>query len=124
MAWRRASVLAALVLVAAAACADAGESYGASMFTVTGTVLCQDCTNNWNAYAYNAKPIAGSVVAVTCLDEHRGRTVTHSVDTTDEEGVFKVEANAAVKLRVGIEVARRPKAPLAPCPGVRAFSVL
>ncbi|EMS47447.1 hypothetical protein TRIUR3_04223 [Triticum urartu] len=91
MAWRRASMLAALVLVAAATCADAGESYGASMFTVTGTVLCQDCTKNWNAYAYNAKPIAGSVVAVTCLDEHTGRTVIHRTDTTDEEGVFKVE---------------------------------
>lgn len=54
-------MLAALVLVAAATCADAGESYGASKFTVTGTVLCQDCTKNWNAYAYNAKPIAGTV---------------------------------------------------------------
>lgn len=58
---------AALALVAALAmaantCAEAGRDYGAgqSKFTITGTVLCQDCTKNWNAYACNAKPIPGT----------------------------------------------------------------
>lgn len=50
----------ALVAALAVACAEASVNYGESKFTVTGTVLCQDCTKNWNAYAYNGKPIAGS----------------------------------------------------------------
>jgi hypothetical protein len=59
MAWRTASML-LLVALAVATRADAGGNYGASKFTITGTVLCQDCTKNWNAYAYNAKPVAGT----------------------------------------------------------------
>lgn len=98
MAWMRASMLlAALALVAAATRADAGGKYGASKFRVTGKVLCQDCTKNWNAYAYNAKPVAGSVVAVTCLDKHTGRTVFHGKDATDEKGVFNVEVPYVVR---------------------------
>jgi hypothetical protein len=53
----------ALVVVAAVAvaCAEARlPDYHPSTFTVTGKVQCQDCTKNWNAYAYNAKPIPGS----------------------------------------------------------------
>ncbi|KAK1695821.1 hypothetical protein QYE76_012518 [Lolium multiflorum] len=93
MAWRTASMLllVALAVVAAAARADAGGNYGASKFRITGTVLCQDCTKNWNAYAYNAKPVNGSTVAVTCLDKHTGRTVFYGKDATDEKGVFNVE---------------------------------
>jgi hypothetical protein len=53
-------LLVALTLAAAATRADAGWNYGASKFRITGTVLCQDCTKNWNTYAYNAKPIAGT----------------------------------------------------------------
>ena len=62
MALRSMRVLAlvAAVVVAAAARADAWTRYDEKQFTVTGTVLCQDCTKNWNAYAYNAKPIPGS----------------------------------------------------------------
>ncbi|XP_047043577.1 uncharacterized protein LOC124647735 [Lolium rigidum] len=90
MAWRTASML-LLVALAVATRADAGGNYGASKFRITGTVLCQDCTKNWNAYAYNAKPVNGSTVAVTCLDKHRGRTVFYGKDATDEKGVFNVE---------------------------------
>uniref|UniRef100_A0A0D9XM40 Pollen Ole e 1 allergen and extensin family protein n=1 Tax=Leersia perrieri TaxID=77586 RepID=A0A0D9XM40_9ORYZ len=93
-AWRRsASMLALVVAVAAAAatCADAWHNYGASKFTVTGSVLCQDCTKSWNAYAYNAKPIPESVVGITCLDKETGRTVYHSVDKTDGKGMFNLE---------------------------------
>uniref|UniRef100_A0ACD5TML8 Uncharacterized protein n=1 Tax=Avena sativa TaxID=4498 RepID=A0ACD5TML8_AVESA len=86
MAWMRTSML-----LAAATPAAAGGNHGASKFRVTGTVLCQDCTKNWNAYAYNAKPIPGSLVAVTCLDKHTGRTVFYGKDATDEEGVFNVD---------------------------------
>jgi hypothetical protein len=60
----RALALALAVVIAAAVIAEAGGhgyDYGVKKFTVTGTVLCQDCTKNWNAYAYNAKPIPGSL---------------------------------------------------------------
>ncbi|KQJ97687.1 pistil-specific extensin-like protein [Brachypodium distachyon] len=98
MAWKRSSPMlqqAALALVAAlamaATCAEAGRDYGAgqSKFTITGTVLCQDCTKNWNAYAYNAKPIPGSGVAVTCLE--KGKVAFYGKDETNKEGVFSVE---------------------------------
>lgn len=56
----RALALAVAVVVAAVAEAKGpGYDYEVKKFTVTGTVLCQDCTKNWNAYAYNAKPIPG-----------------------------------------------------------------
>ncbi|BAF27127.1 pistil-specific extensin-like protein [Oryza sativa Japonica Group] len=93
MAWRR--TLLALVAVAAAAAAatraDAWHNYGAAKFTVTGSVLCQDCTKSWNAYAYNAKPIPGSMVGITCLDKETGRTVYHGTDKTDDKGMFNIE---------------------------------
>jgi hypothetical protein len=74
-----------LVALAVATRADAGGNYGASKFTITGTVLCQDCTKNWNAYAYNAKPVAGTF-PLTDTDPRRrrahemidGYTVNHS----------------------------------------------
>lgn len=53
--------LALVVAAVAVACAEARlPDYHPSTFTVTGKVQCQDCTKNWNAYAYNAKPIPGS----------------------------------------------------------------
>ncbi|KAG2539591.1 hypothetical protein PVAP13_9NG465000 [Panicum virgatum] len=61
-------VAAAAVVIAAAAAAARVPDYHPSTFTVTGTVQCQDCTKNWNAYAYNARPIPGSVVGITCVD--------------------------------------------------------
>jgi hypothetical protein len=57
-------VAAAAVLIAAASRAAEARGpdyrYHPSTFTVTGKVQCQDCTKNWNAYAYNARPIPGS----------------------------------------------------------------
>lgn len=52
----------ALLVVVAAACAEAWrpDYYHPPTFTVTGKVQCQDCTKNWNAYAYNARPIPRS----------------------------------------------------------------
>ncbi|XP_062205964.1 uncharacterized protein LOC133907880 [Phragmites australis] len=98
MALRSMRVLAlvAAVVVAAAARADAWTRYDEKQFTVTGTVLCQDCTKNWNAYAYNAKPIPGSVVGITCLDKKTGRTVYYGTDATDGKGVFNIEVPYAV----------------------------
>ncbi|KAL5224771.1 hypothetical protein ABZP36_011410 [Zizania latifolia] len=90
-------VLALVVAVAAAAtCAKAWDNFGESKFTVTGTVLCQDCTKNWNAYAYNAKPIAGSTVGIACLDKNTRRTVYYGTDKTDDKGVFNIEVPYAV----------------------------
>ncbi|XP_006662569.1 uncharacterized protein LOC102709404 [Oryza brachyantha] len=103
MAWRRRSTsvtpmlaLVALAAAAAATCAAAWGNYGESKFTVTGSVLCQDCTKNWNAYAYNAKPVPGSSVGITCLDKKTGRTVYHATDRTDGKGVFNLEVPYAV----------------------------
>ncbi|TVU31799.1 hypothetical protein EJB05_23501, partial [Eragrostis curvula] len=85
----------AVAFAAAASSAEAmGPRYEVKKFTVTGTVLCQDCTKNWNAYAYNAKPIPGSVVSITCLDKRAGRTVYHGTDATDDKGVFNIEVPA------------------------------
>ncbi|KAJ1296381.1 hypothetical protein BS78_01G296000 [Paspalum vaginatum] len=94
----RSSTALALVVVAAvaAACAEArAPDYHPPTFTVTGKVQCQDCTKNWNAYAYNARPIPGSVVGITCLDD-RGRAVYHGSDATDGQGVFNVEVPGKV----------------------------
>ncbi|KAL6641422.1 hypothetical protein ACP70R_019603 [Stipagrostis hirtigluma subsp. patula] len=88
------AVVALLVAAAVAAAAEASTRYDAKTFTVTGTVLCQDCTKNWNAYAYNAKPIPGSVVAVMCLG--RGKLVHYGSDATDGKGAFNVEVPATV----------------------------
>ncbi|KAK3157059.1 hypothetical protein QOZ80_2AG0115620 [Eleusine coracana subsp. coracana] len=101
MALRSRLALAMAIVVAAAAMrADArgpGYDYEVKKFTVKGTVLCQDCTKNWNAYAYNARPIPGSVVGVTCLDKRTGRTVYHGRDATDDKGVFNIEVPAEVR---------------------------
>ncbi|CAN6305967.1 unnamed protein product [Urochloa humidicola] len=83
-------VAAAVVLAAAARAAAKVPDYHPSTFTVTGKVQCQDCTKNWNAYAYNARPIPGSVVGITCVDD-RGRVVYHGSDAADGQGVFNIE---------------------------------
>ncbi|KAL4181966.1 hypothetical protein AMTRI_Chr12g240100 [Amborella trichopoda] len=56
---------------------------------VGGKVLCQDCTQGWNEWVHGAKPIKGSKVAVTCMDE-RKRTVYYASDETDEQGEFEI----------------------------------
>ncbi|KAG0550352.1 hypothetical protein BDA96_01G330800 [Sorghum bicolor] len=82
----------ALLLVVAAACAEAWrpDYYHPPTFTVTGKVQCQDCTKNWNAYAYNARPIPRSKVSITCRDKN-SRVVYHGSDDTDVQGVFNIE---------------------------------
>lgn len=83
--------LALVVAAVAVACAEARlPDYHPSTFTVTGKVQCQDCTKNWNAYAYNAKPIPGSKVSITCRDD-RSRVVYHGSDYTDGQGIFNIE---------------------------------
>ncbi|XP_062200317.1 uncharacterized protein LOC133903001 [Phragmites australis] len=90
------ALVAAVVVAAAGTRAGAWTHYDEKKFTVTGTVLCQDCTKNWDAYAYSAKPIPGSAVGITCLDKKTGRTVHHGVGTTDGKGVFSIEVPYAV----------------------------
>ena len=114
--------LALVVAAVAVACAEARlPDYHPPTFTVTGEVQCQDCTKNWNAYAYNGKPIpgsfpvapfrapslpdrqinppcprAGSKVSITCRDNNN-RVVYHGSDTTDGEGVFNIEVPRKAK---------------------------
>ncbi|OEL23347.1 hypothetical protein BAE44_0015632 [Dichanthelium oligosanthes] len=89
--------LALVVAIAAAAwCAEARvPDHHPSTFTVTGKVQCQDCSKNWNAYAYNGRAIPGSVVGITCVDD-RGRVVYHGSDATDGQGVFNIEVPSKV----------------------------
>ncbi|PUZ40283.1 hypothetical protein GQ55_9G411400 [Panicum hallii var. hallii] len=94
-------VAAAVVIAAAARAAARVPDYHPSTFTVTGKVQCQDCTTNWNAYAYNARPIPGSVVGITCVDD-RGRVVHHGSDATDGQGVFNIEVPSKVN---GVDLA-------------------
>ncbi|XP_066387439.1 uncharacterized protein [Miscanthus floridulus] len=89
--------LALVVAAVAVACAEARlPDYHPPTFTVTGKVQCQDCTKNWNAYAYNAKPIPGSKVSITCRDTNN-RVVHHSSDYTDGQGVFNIEVPRKAK---------------------------
>ncbi|KAK9158731.1 hypothetical protein Scep_005305 [Stephania cephalantha] len=54
---------------------------------IEGKVLCQDCTGGWNDWVKGAKPIKGSRVSATCMDE-RGKVIYYGSDETDEEGEF------------------------------------
>ncbi|XP_015898599.3 uncharacterized protein LOC107432058 [Ziziphus jujuba] len=56
---------------------------------VGGRVLCQDCTQEWNKWAYGGKPIKGCKVSAICMDERR-RIVHYASDTTDELGEFQL----------------------------------
>ncbi|KAL8154342.1 hypothetical protein V2J09_012102 [Rumex salicifolius] len=56
---------------------------------VGGKVLCQDCTQSWNDWVNGARPIKGSRVSVTCLDE-RKRVFYYGSDETDTEGQFEM----------------------------------
>ncbi|KAL2554316.1 Pollen Ole e 1 allergen and extensin family protein [Forsythia ovata] len=59
------------------------------VFQVCGKVLCQDCTEGWNEWVTGAKPIKGSKVSITCLDD-RSRVVHYASDLTDDGGEFEV----------------------------------
>ncbi|XP_019157183.1 PREDICTED: non-classical arabinogalactan protein 31 [Ipomoea nil] len=65
---------------------------GTDSIHVSGKVLCQDCTQGWNEWVSGAKPIKGSVVSVTCLDERR-RVMYYGSDLTDELGGFDLLLN-------------------------------
>ncbi|KAJ0967121.1 hypothetical protein J5N97_024038 [Dioscorea zingiberensis] len=56
---------------------------------IGGKVLCQDCTKDWNHWAYGATSLKGCRVSVTCMDE-RKRVVYHANDETDEQGEFEL----------------------------------
>ncbi|KAL1815897.1 hypothetical protein ACET3Z_018471 [Daucus carota] len=62
------------------------------VITVGGKVLCQDCTQGWNEWLNGAKPIKGSRVSITCLDD-RSRVVYYGSDETDETGEYEVTLN-------------------------------
>ncbi|PON56148.1 Pollen Ole e 1 allergen and extensin family protein [Parasponia andersonii] len=62
---------------------------------VAGKVLCQDCTQPWNQWVIGAKPIQGSIVSITCMDERR-RVVHYASDVTDQYGQFDFSINVNV----------------------------
>ncbi|KAH7690796.1 hypothetical protein IHE45_02G074100 [Dioscorea alata] len=59
---------------------------------IGGKVLCQDCTKDWNHWAYGATSLKGCKVSVTCMDERR-RVVYHANDETDDQGEFQLLVN-------------------------------
>ncbi|XP_009779882.1 pistil-specific extensin-like protein [Nicotiana sylvestris] len=65
---------------------------GMDVIHVAGKVLCQDCTQGWNEWVDGAKPIKGSIVSLTCLDERR-RVMYYGSDLTDEAGKFDLITN-------------------------------
>lgn len=74
-----------VAIAAAAALADARvPDYHPSTFTVTGKVQCQDCTKNWNAYAYNAKPIPGSFPSPSIFISGRCTSRTYAALTRSQ----------------------------------------
>ncbi|EXB93972.1 hypothetical protein L484_015519 [Morus notabilis] len=67
-----------------------------SEIRVAGKVMCQDCTQGWNKWVQGAKPIKGSVVSLTCMDNVRSKVVHYARDTTDELGQFDFSVNLDV----------------------------
>ncbi|KAM3341264.1 pistil-specific extensin-like protein [Capsicum galapagoense] len=69
------------------------EAYeGMDVMHIVGKVLCQDCNQGWNEWVEGAKPIKGSIVSLTCLDERR-RVMYYGSDLTDEAGIYDLIVN-------------------------------
>ncbi|CAO2814333.1 unnamed protein product [Amaranthus hypochondriacus] len=61
-------------------------------FHVSGFVKCQDCSETYSQWVQGAKPIQGSRVSITCLDDNK-RTAHYGSDETDKEGQFNMAVN-------------------------------
>ncbi|XP_072956080.1 proline-rich protein 1-like [Typha angustifolia] len=81
------AAIAALVVSFHGVVVEGWSSYGVQAIHVGGTVMCQDCSKDWNEWAHGETPIKGSKVAVTCMDS-RNRVVYYTSDLTDDQGVF------------------------------------
>ncbi|KAJ4838405.1 hypothetical protein Tsubulata_017435 [Turnera subulata] len=59
---------------------------------VAGKVLCQDCTKGYNEWINGDRPIKGSKVSLTCMDERR-RVAYFVSDVTDQKGQFDMSVS-------------------------------
>ncbi|KAL5545994.1 hypothetical protein UlMin_005681 [Ulmus minor] len=85
-------VLAASLLMGCTNSALGREESDSKAIHVTGKVLCQDCSQDWNEWVHGNKPIKGSIVSITCMDE-RSRVVHYASDVTDKLGQFELKIN-------------------------------
>ncbi|XP_068639314.1 pistil-specific extensin-like protein [Aristolochia californica] len=85
---KRALMLVALILLSVCNATEYREGE-ARVIHVGGKVLCQDCTQGWNQWAFEGPPIKGCKVAFSCTDE-RKRVVYYASDETDDEGEYDI----------------------------------
>ncbi|CAI0469294.1 unnamed protein product [Linum tenue] len=87
MATTSSSILAATILVLfglSFAAANWGEEAPTSeLIHVSGKVLCQDCQMSYKDWISGERPIKGSTVSLTCMDD-RKRVHHYDSDVTDE----------------------------------------
>ncbi|CAL1398328.1 unnamed protein product [Linum trigynum] len=93
MATTSSSILAATILVLfgltfAAANWDE-EAPTSELIHVSGKVLCQNCQMSYKDWISGERPIKGSTVSLTCMDD-RKRVHHYDSDVTDERGEYEM----------------------------------
>ncbi|CAN1134883.1 hypothetical protein LINPERHAP2_LOCUS8534 [Linum perenne] len=81
-----------LVLLAVTSAADAWEEEaptGGELIRISGKVLCQDCQKSYSDWVNGERPIKGSKVSLTCMDD-RKRVMYYDSDLTDERGQYEM----------------------------------
>ncbi|KAL5563768.1 hypothetical protein UlMin_033515 [Ulmus minor] len=66
------------------------EESAGEVIHVTGKVLCQDCSKDWNEWVHGNKPTEGGIVSITCMDE-RSIVVHYASGTNDKIGQFELK---------------------------------
>ncbi|KAJ4979131.1 hypothetical protein NE237_009911 [Protea cynaroides] len=85
-------IIAASVLMSCLNVCEAAVTEEPQVMHVGGKVLCQDCTKDYKEWVKGDKPINGSKVSITCMDE-RHRVVYYGSDGTDVKGQFELIVN-------------------------------
>ncbi|CAN0926238.1 hypothetical protein LINGRAHAP2_LOCUS35229 [Linum grandiflorum] len=89
--WFTAStILVLLAMVAAAAWEE--EAPTGELIHISGKVLCQDCQKSYSDWVNGERPIKGSKVSVTCMD-NRKRVMYYDSDVTDDSGHYELVVN-------------------------------
>ncbi|CAL1373036.1 unnamed protein product [Linum trigynum] len=93
MAATTSSIFAATVLILFAVTSAAAnwdeEAPTSELIHVSGKVLCQDCQKSYKDWISGERPIKGSTVSLTCMDD-RKRVHHYDSDLTDERGEYEM----------------------------------
>ncbi|CAI0407555.1 unnamed protein product [Linum tenue] len=93
MAATTSSIFAATVLILFAVTSAAAnwdeEAPTSELIHVSGKVLCQDCQKSYKDWISGERPIKGSTVSLTCMDD-RKRVHHYDSDVTDERGEYEM----------------------------------